>query len=154
MSITTKTYYQVPEVNLSYSTNFKVSERPIINSSSTANDIFLAHWDLGSIEFIEEFKILLLNRANRVLGIFNASSGSMTNAIADPRVIFTAALKAAAPVIILAHNHPSGKLQPSQADINLTKRLTECGTLLGVEVVDHLIITNEGYYSFADEGLL
>jgi len=154
MTTTTKTYYQVPEIKLSYSTNFKILERPEIKSSSIANDIFLAHWDLGSIQFIEEFKILLLNKASRVLGIFNASTGSLTHAIADPRLIFTAALKTTASGIILAHNHPSGNLKPSQSDIQTTKRFKDCGTLLGIDVIDHLIISNEGYYSFADEGLL
>ena len=103
---------------------------------------------------MEQFKVLLLNRANKVLGIFEVSSGGSTGTVADPKLIFAAAIKANACGIILAHNHPSGNLQPSQADIDLTKRMKEGGRLLEIQVLDHIIVTTEGYYSFADEGIL
>ena len=92
---------------------------------------------------------MLLNRANKVLGIFEVSSGGSTGTVADPKLVFAAAIKANACGIILAHNHPSGNLQPSQADIDLTKKMKEGGKLLEIQILDHVIITTEGYYSFA-----
>jgi DNA repair protein RadC len=78
----------------------------------------------------------------------------MAGTIADPKVIFSAALKACASSIILSHNHPSGNLKPSNADIQLTKKIVNAGNLLDIAVLDHVIVSAEGYYSFADEGLL
>ena len=106
------------------------------------------------LELQEEFKIMLLNRYNKVIGIFTASSGGIAGTVADPKLIFACALKGAASGIILAHNHPSGSLQASQADIDLTKKLRDGGKLLDIQILDHIIITSESYYSFADEGLL
>lgn len=95
---------------------------------------------------------MLLNRANKVLGIFEVSSGSSAGTVADPKLIFAAAIKANACGIIMAHNHPSGNLSASQADIDLTKKVKEGGKLLEIQMLDHLIVTTETYYSFADEG--
>jgi DNA repair protein RadC len=106
------------------------------------------------VEFIEQFKIMLLNRANKVLGIVEITSGTSTATIVDPKLIFAAALKANACSIIAAHNHPSGNRIPSQADIHLTKKLIDGGKLLEIQILDHIIVTTEGYYSFADEGLV
>lgn len=103
---------------------------------------------------IEEFLVLCLNRANRILGWAKISQGGLSGTVADPKVIFQVALKSNACSIILAHNHPSGNIQPSEADIQLTRKLRDAGVLLDLPVLDHLIITSEGYYSFADEGLL
>src|SRR5690606_1039682 len=97
---------------------------------------------------------LLLNRANKVLGIVPISKGGTSATIADPKLIFVSAIKSNASAIILAHNHPSGNLQPSTADISLTKKIMEGGKLLDVPVIDHIIVTGHGYYSFADEGAL
>ncbi len=112
------------------------------------------NWDKGKLEFVEQFKVLLLNRANKVLGLYELSTGGVAGTVADPKLIFVAALKACASAIILCHNHPSGNLQPSAADIQLTKKIKEGGSLLDIAVLDHIILTSEGYYSFADEGLL
>ncbi|MEZ4950582.1 MAG: DNA repair protein RadC [Saprospiraceae bacterium] len=100
----------------------------------------------------EEFWILLLNRANRVLGKEMISRGGVTGTVADAKIIFRKALEGKATSIILFHNHPSGNLRPSQADIDLTKKLKEAGNNLEISVLDHLIIAERGYYSFADEG--
>jgi len=97
---------------------------------------------------------MLLNRAGRVLGIIEVSSGGLSGTVADPKVVFSAALKGNASSIILAHNHPSGNLRPSQADLDLTKKIQRGGQLLDITVSDHLIITSEGFYSFTDEGLM
>jgi DNA repair protein RadC len=146
--------FKVAEVNLTYSPNYKIADRPKISSARDANQLLIDQWTPGKIDLLEEFKILLLNRSNRVLGLVNISQGGMSGTVADPKLIFVAALKAAASYIILAHNHPSGNLKPSTEDIRLTKKLVEGGKLLHLLVVDHLIITNEGFYSFCDEGLI
>jgi DNA repair protein RadC len=142
----------VAEIKLSYSTNVKASERVSVVSSREAYDVLKENWP--TIEFIETFKVILLNRSNRALGIFEVSTGGSTGTVADPKLIFAAAIKANACGIILAHNHPSGNLNPSQADIDLTKRMKEGGKLLEVAVLDHVILTKEAYFSFADEGLI
>lgn len=146
--------FQVSEINVSYHPKFKASERPKVSTSKEVYNILANNWDLDKIELLEQFKILLLNRANKVIGIYEVSSGGMAGTIADPKLIFSTALKACASSIILSHNHPSGNLKPSQADITLTKKIKTAGNFLDIEVLDHLIITSEGYYSFADEGLM
>ncbi len=95
-----------------------------------------------------------MNRAQRVVGIYELSTGGVTGIVADPKLVFTAALKANACNIILSHNHPSGNLKPSRADEELTKKIATGGMYLDIIVLDHIIVTSEGYYSFADEGLL
>lgn len=102
----------------------------------------------------EEFWILLLNRANRVIKTLQISQGGVSGTVADPRIIFKSALEELASGIILAHNHPSGNLMASQADRELTRKLKEGARLLDVQVLDHLILAGQNYYSFADEGLL
>ncbi|MBU2045668.1 MAG: JAB domain-containing protein, partial [Bacteroidetes bacterium] len=102
----------------------------------------------------EEFWIILLSRANKVLHKVLISKGGQAGTIADPKIIFKAALEGNAANIILAHNHPSGNLKPSQADMQLTKKLQEAGKLLDLQVLDHVIFTERSYFSFADEGLL
>jgi DNA repair protein RadC len=95
-----------------------------------------------------------MNRARRILGIYELSTGGVAGTVADPKLVFTAALKANACNIILSHNHPSGNLKPSKADEELTKKIKEAGIYLDIKVLDHIIVTSEGYYSFADEGVL
>ena len=146
--------FQVSEIEVSYRPNFKASERPMITSSKDIFSLLYNNWDLNRIELQEQFKVVLLNRGNKVLGIYEVSTGSMGGTLADPKLIFATALKTCASSLILAHNHPSGTLTPSQADIHLTKKIKQGGELLDIAVLDHLIITSEGYYSFADEGLL
>lgn len=102
----------------------------------------------------EEFWILLLNRANKVLSRQLISKGGQAGTIADPKIIFQIALENHASSIILAHNHPSGNLKPSQADLDLTRKLCAAGKLLDIAVPDHLIFTDKRYFSFADEGLM
>ncbi|KFC59283.1 hypothetical protein FEM08_18870 [Flavobacterium gilvum] len=101
----------------------------------------------------EEFWVLFLNNSNKVLFKSQLSKGGMTGTMVDVRIVFKIALEQNATAIILAHNHPSGKLQPSDADIQLTKKLKIAGQQLDIPVLDHLIITENGYYSFADEGI-
>ncbi len=103
---------------------------------------------------VEEFWILILNRANFVIDTRKVSSGGLSGTVADPKVIFKMALDAKGSSVILIHNHPSGNLKPSDADIRLTKKLKESGLLLEIPVIDHLIFTDHRYFSFADEGIL
>ena len=145
---------QVAEVELVYRTKVKPSQRPKITTSVDAYEILQKIWNRDKIELVEEFKVLLLNRSNKVLGVLDASSGGITGTVADPRIILTAAIKANAVGIVLSHNHPSGSLKPSRADEELTVKIKEAARFLDMTVLDHIIITSEGYYSFADEGLL
>ena len=147
-------YFNVAEIQLTYKTKVPPSERPKVDSSRNAYDILRSQWDENKIEFIEQFKVLFLNRANRVLGLLEVSTGGVSGTVADPKIIFAAALKANASGIIVAHNHPSGNMIASQADIDLTKKLREAGKFLEIQMLDHLILSTEKYFSFADEGLI
>ncbi|HRP30305.1 MAG TPA: JAB domain-containing protein [Ginsengibacter sp.] len=150
MSITEM--YKVAEIELIYKTRVKASQRPKVSSSKEVYQILLQSWDENKIEFVEQFKILLLNRGGRILGIYEVSSGGVSGTVADPKLIFSAALKANASSLILSHNHPSGNTRPSDADRQLTRRIKMAGELLDISVLDHIIVTTEGYCSFADEG--
>ncbi|GAB1446821.1 JAB domain-containing protein [Flammeovirgaceae bacterium] len=146
--------HQVAEIQLTYKSKVKASERPKIANSKDAYEVFLENWDATKIEFVEQFKVMLTNRANKVLGIFELSSGGVSGTVADPKLIFAAAIKANACGLILAHNHPSGTTQPSQSDISLTRKIKEGGKLLEIQLLDHIIVTLESHFSFADEGLI
>lgn len=102
----------------------------------------------------EEFWILILNQANYLIGKQLISKGGMAGTVADPKIIFKTALEHNAAYVILAHNHPSGSLRPSQQDINITKKMVEAGRMLDLHVLDHLIVTDKLFYSFGDEGLI
>jgi len=102
----------------------------------------------------EEFWILLLNKANKMIGKHDISKGGVSGTVADSRVIFKLAVENLATSIILCHNHPSGNLKPSDADIALTRKLKDSGNLMDIPILDHIIVADGGYYSFADEGIL
>ncbi|SDG66853.1 DNA repair protein RadC [Pedobacter terrae] len=146
--------FKVAEVQLSYKPDYNINDRPKITSSNQMFQLIKNHWDTGKIAFLEEFKVILFNRTNRVLGIADISMGGVSGTYVDPKVIFAIALQGNASGIILAHNHPSGLLLPSDADLKLTKRLVECGKLLDVNIWDHLIINEDNYYSFADDSMI
>ncbi len=103
-------------------------------------------------EKIEYFIIVYLNNANTILGYDKVSEGGLSGTIADPRIIFKKAIENNATNIILCHNHPSGNVQPSAIDITLTEKLVQAGKLLDIKVTDHIIVSDRGYYSFANEG--
>jgi len=148
-----KNFFSVSEVKLTYKSKVKASDRPQIITSQNAYDVLLQHWS-DQIEFVEEFNLLLLDRANRVLGFYNVSKGGQSSTIVDAKVVFTAALKMKASYLVLSHSHPSLNIQPSLQDIELTKKLVEGAKLLDLKIIDHLIVTPYSYYSFADEGKL
>ncbi len=127
------------------------AKRIKITSSQDAYDAIKPElWDQPH----EEFWLLMLNRANQVIRKERSSAGGVAGTVTDPKIIFKAALQHLASSLILVHNHPSGNLKPSEADLRLTKKLKEAGALLDIPVLDHLIFTDHGYYSFADEGVL
>ena len=102
----------------------------------------------------EEFWIVYLNNANKVLAREKISAGGITGTLVDTRIIFKKGLEVMATAVILCHNHPSGTLKPSESDLQLTRKIKEAGTILDIRILDHLIITDSSFYSFADEGKL
>ncbi len=146
---------KVAEVSLKYKTRIKPSDRVQIKSSSDAYNIFIQGWNQDTLEHVEEFKILLLNRANKALGTAQISLGGTAGTVTDVKLIFQYALKTNAQGLIICHNHPSGNNQPSDADKKITQKIREAAELLDMHLMDHIIITpHDGYYSFADDGLL
>jgi len=126
-------------------------EKPKIESSKTAFE--LINGELMDLPH-EEFWVLLLNRANRLIKKKRVSEGGVSGTVADPKIIFKLAVEELASGIIVVHNHPSGNLKPSESDINLTKKIKEAGKLLDISLLDHLITARDHYFSFADEGLV
>ena len=108
---------------------------------------------LGDLDH-EEFWILLLNRSNRVLDKYMVSKGGITGTVIDVRTIMKCAVEKSATSMILCHNHPSGNLSPSDADLQITRKIKDAGQLMEIQVLDHLIITQKSHFSFADNGLL
>jgi len=102
----------------------------------------------------EVFAVVFMNRSNKIKHFEIISKGGLTHTIVDPRIIFLKAIEVQATSIVLCHNHPSGNLRPSRADEEITAKLKNAGKLLDINVVDHLIVSDEGYYSFADEGMI
>lgn len=141
--------FKVDEIELVYKQANQRSILPKITKAEDAHDILYNQWNLNRIQLVEDFKILLLNRANCVLCICQISGGSPAAAIADPKMVFVAALKTNACSIILAHNHPSGNLLPSGADITLTRKFEDGGKILDINILDHLILTKKGFYSIS-----
>ncbi len=126
-------------------------EKIPIKSSETVFSIF--HPLMGDLEH-EEFWLLMLNRANRVLGRHKVSQGGLSGTVIDTRIILKKALDNLASSIIVCHNHPSGNKQPSDADVKITEKLKKAAEILEIKLLDHVIIADKSYFSFADEGLL
>ncbi len=141
------------EIKITYHNKQKFSEMRKVTCSKDVVEVLRSVWS-DQIEYREEFAVLCLSRANKVLGYSFISSGGMAGTVADPKIIFQIALKSNASSIILVHNHPSGNIQPSEADIKLTNKIKKAGLLLDLPVLDHIILTSETYYSLADEGVL
>ena len=125
---------------------------PQIQTSLDIYDLLLPNW--LDLDYCESFYVVLLNRGNLVLGVKKISTGSVSGTVADPKKIFQSALKANASSIVLCHNHPSGKVNPSANDQNLTKKCVNAGKFLDLPVLDHIIFARKTYFSFADEGIL
>lgn len=125
-----------------------------LTSPTTAERYLRSIWNKDTIEFVEDFVVVCLNTAREVLGWVKVASGGIDFSAVDPRVVFGIALQTAATGIIVAHNHPSSSLEPSPEDKRLTRRLKEAGELLGIQVLDHIIITKNAALSLAEVGLL
>lgn len=140
----------LPEIRLSY--HFGTAVKIKISSATSAYSFVKTLYTATDVGYIEYAYALFVNRANVTIGWQKLSQGGTCGTIVDPKVLFVAALKCGAAGIILSHNHPSGNLKPSTEDLRLTKNLKEIGHLLQITVLDHLILTTEGFYSFADNG--
>lgn len=147
-----KTSKGLAEVKLSYVTNVKDSDRPKITCSDDAAEILRTVFDPETIELQESAVILLINRANKLIGWYNCSVGGSTQTIMEVKFIVLAAILSTANQIILSHNHPSGNLTPSTHDVKLTKQIKDAANLFDIAVIDHIIMTAESYHSMADEG--
>jgi len=149
-----KTYKGIlPQITLKYK---KGDQKKVqIQCSKDVYQLCGELFDKDLVDYSEEFLLILLNRANNTIGWVKISSGGISGTVCDPKVVFTYALNAGASSIILAHNHPSGNTKPSQCDINITKKIKGGGELLDIKLLDHIIYTTEnGHYSFLDEGLI
>ncbi len=132
----------------------RLQESMELSKITCSKDIFnLMHPIIGELSH-EEFWIIFLNNANKVIGKQQLSKGGITATVVDVRLLFKRVLEVGATNIILCHNHPAGTLKPSKQDVNITEKLKNAGTLLDVKVLDHLIVTDKDYYSFADEGVV
>ena len=127
--------------------------RAQIMSSKDAAD-YIRQFYFDDLEIYESFFLLLLNRANNTIGYAKISQGGTVGTVVDIKIICHFAIRTLGCSVVLSHNHPSGSLKPSRADLEITKKATEALKLIDVKVLDHVVLAAEGYFSFADEGLL
>ncbi len=142
----------VNEIKLSYSRKGNCEKS--ISSSLDAVDVFREHFDAEQMDYRESFFALYLNQGNKVLGIKKISECGISSTLVDVRIIMQAALLCNASGIIVSHNHPSGNLKPSGCDINMTAQIKEAAKILSMSLLDHVILTSDSHYSFADDGMI
>jgi len=146
---------KVNEIKISYQELPAVFQSSKITCSQDAYHILRDSWDPSTLGLQESFRVLLLNNASQVKGIYELSKGGLTGTLVDIRILLAVALKTLSTGIILAHNHPSGQLRPSKADQQLTRKIQKAGRYLDIRVLDHLILAPQGeYFSFADDCML
>lgn len=138
----------VSEISVSYSPTYKRKIK--ITGTKIAHTVIRKMWDVQLINVQEQFCVLFLNNANEVIGFRCLSTGTITASLVDLKILFGIACKALSTGIIVAHNHPSGRLKPSQMDFDVTKKIKEAGEMLDIKLIDHLILTQDDYYSFLD----
>lgn len=143
---------KVNEIKVSYKST--QSEKIKISCSQELYQIAMNHWDKNTIEMQEELKLILMNKANHVIGIYELSKGGISFSIVDVKLLMSVALKCLASSIALIHNHPSGAMVASEADARITQKVKRACELLEIALLDHLIISKDDYYSFADSGKL
>ncbi|MBP3517845.1 MAG: JAB domain-containing protein [Parabacteroides sp.] len=147
--------YKVCDVKLTYNTKVKSSERAVVRDSNSTYSLLMDHiYDSQTIQYKEYMKLILLNRAHKVLGIVHISEGGLDSTSADIRIIMQAAILGNSSAMILSHNHPSGNKQPSNQDDLLTDRVKKAAKLFDIQLLDHIIVTDSGYYSYSNEGRL
>lgn len=143
---------KVSEIIVKYKT--KNGDKFRVANSYDLYTLSLKNWNLNIIELQEVVKVVLLNNSNEAIGIYELSKGGITSSIVDIRIMMSVVLKSLATNIALIHNHPSGKLMPSESDKNLTQKVNLACSYFDIKLIDHLIITKNGYFSFADEHIL
>ena len=146
-----KMFNNVAEIEVVYKP--AISDKPIISSSLDAYNVLVNFFPSETLCLQERFVAMYLNRSNRVFGVYPMSVGGITGTVVDIRLLLSVALKTAATGIIIAHNHPSGNLKPSEADKEITNKIKSSCKLMDIELLDHLIISPVGSCSFADESI-
>lgn len=143
------------EIEVSYRYDNALADRPIIKSAEDAIDVLRNLYHLERIGLQEQFVIVFLNRANKVIGSSNLFVGGLTGTVVDIKLVLAIGLKLMASSIIISHNHPSGNIKPSEEDKKITNKLCDASKLLEIQLLDHLVVTPDmKYFSFANEGLL
>ena len=146
---------KVNEIKISYKGDLKSSMWKKITNSKDVAELLFENWDKDTIALQESFKVVLLNNSNKVKGVYQISQGGITGTLVDVRILFAVILKSLSVGIILTHNHPSGKLLPSENDKSLTSKIKKASGLFDIKLLDHLILAPDGdYYSFSDNGIL
>lgn len=146
---------EVNEIKISYCESLGTIESESIQTSQPVAKLLYENWNKDTIGLQETFKVLLLNNGNKVKGVYQVSSGGITGTLVDLRILYAVVLKSLSTTIILAHNHPAGTLAPSDADIQLTKKIKKAGELFDIRILDHLIISPTGdYFSFMDNNII
>lgn len=144
----------LPEFSISLKYKSKKSELKTITCPGDAADVARQCFNADTMDWVESFIVIALNQANKVLGFYKVSSGGVSATVSDPKVIFQFALLSNASAIILAHNHPSGNLEASNADKAMTEKIKNASKMLDITLIDHIIVTDESYTSFSQMGLL
>jgi DNA repair protein RadC len=150
-----KTDFTIQEMEVVYLPSKLKTSNETVTSSGDAYHVLKQLFNPNTISYQEECVVIYLNHASRIIGAQKLSKGGINATVVDIRIILATALKSLATGIIIAHNHPSGKLAPSDADKKITKQLYEASKLMDIKLLDHIIIAPDmGYYSFVDEGVL
>lgn len=144
--------YKFPKIKVKVSVT--KGDKVTITSPEKMVEVMRSIFDADTILWTEEVIMVCLNRANDVVGYYKVSSGGFSGSVLDPRVVMTIALNNASSSIILAHNHPSGNLKPSEGDKSITEKIRKACAFFDMNLLDHLIITDESYLSFKEEGLI
>lgn len=144
--------YNVSKIELFYKNKTNLDIR--VNTPHEAYNIFMNNWDDGRIDLLEEGKVLYLGPSNKVISLYELSRGGVCGTVMEPKHIILGALQQNASKIVLAHNHPSGNLKPSQADNYLTEKINQATKFFDLKLVDHIVLCRHGFYSFSDDGLI
>lgn len=146
--------FAIGEVFLGYKTKVKVKDALVISNSELSTQLFREVWDSSQLTLRESFKAVFLNTSNRAVNFYSLSDGGVSGTVVDTRLLLQAAILSNASSIIICHNHPSGNLNPSEADRKVTKKVKEAALLFDIMLLDHIILTEDDYFSFADSGMM
>lgn len=146
--------YRITEIELKYHFPKPLNTQLKIVSPSASEKIFRESWEPDTIEAYEQFKLMLLNGSNHLLGIAKIGQGGIGSVTVDLKILFGIAVKGHASTIVVAHNHPSDNCFPSLTDDEATRKIAACAKLLGMKLLDHLILTRDSYFSYSENGLI